>query len=251
MAVKLYKGHGWVLLIFWTLLAISLSALAGPDVYILNTSTREPYTTKEGTGFQDLVVSEVFRRIGLKARVESYEASARALINANADIDQGVAMRIKGLERKYPNLVRVEEPLINNDFVAYSRNLELSTYGWKSLTPYTVAYIHGWLIFERNLSARQEKHALKKPAQMFTMLDKGRVDLVLYERWQGQQYARKSGLQVTVHEPPLASVTMYMYVHQNHAHLAPRLAKALLEMKTDGSYQLLYDRTLTALLSLR
>lgn len=219
-----------------------------PDVYILNTSTSPPYATPERTGFQDLVVTEVFRRIGLKGRVESYNESARALINANGNIDQGVAMRIKGLEKKYPNLVRVEERLIGNDFVAYSKNLELITDSWKSLEPYIAAYIHGWVIFERNLGPDQVKHAVKNTSQMFTMLDKGRVDLVLYERWQGLQQVRDTGINVKVHEPPLASVDMFMYVHKNYAHLAPKMAQALRSMKADGTYKEIIDSTLTALL---
>ncbi|MBT3703192.1 MAG: transporter substrate-binding domain-containing protein [Alphaproteobacteria bacterium] len=225
----------------------TVARAAGPDVYVLNTSTGAPYANKEETGFQNLVVAEVFRRIGLKARVKQYVASARAMSNANANIDHGVAMRIKGLEKKFPNLVRVEERLVENDFVAYSRNLVFKSNSWQSLLPYRVAYIHGWVIFERNLMRSQEKHAVYKPEQMFDMLGKKRVDLVLYERWQGLQRAMETGLVVKVHEPPLAAVDMYMYVHKSHAHLAPELAKALREMKADGSYQKLFDRTLTVL----
>lgn len=227
---------------------ISHAAYAQPEVYILNTSTGAPYATQDRQGFQDLVVAEVFRRIGLKGQVEIYDASARALTNANQDIDQGVAMRIRGLEKKYPNLVRVDEPLIQNDFVAYSKNPEITIKDWDSLKPYIVAYVHGWVIFERNLSPEQKKHSVTKPEQMFSMLEKGRVDLVLYERWQGLQEARDSGILVTVHEPPLASVDMFMYINNNYAELAPRMAQALKDMKADGSYQDIYNRTLNILL---
>ena len=221
---------------------------AAPDVYILNTSTSAPYATKERTGFQDLIVAEVFRRIGLKGRVEMYTASARAIINANENIDHGVAMRIKGLEKKFPNLVRVEERLIENNFVAYSTGLELTTDSWESLEPYTVTYINGWVIFERNLTPQQKKQPVTKPAQMFLMLEQERVDMALYEKWQGLQRAKDTGTKVKIHEPSLASVSMYMYVHKNHAHLAPKLAEALREMKADGTYQKIFDRTLTPLL---
>ena len=234
-------------MIFCVTLSTPASA-ADPDVYILNTSTGAPYATKDRNGFQDQVVAEVFRRIGLKGRVEMYDASARALINANDNIDHGVAMRIMGLEKKFPNLVRIEERLIENDFVAYSKGLDFTTNDWRSLEPYVAAYINGWMIFERNLEAAQNKQTVKDPAQMFTMLGKGRVDVVLYERWQGLQRAKATDMKVTVHEPPLASVDMYMYVHKNHAHLAPKLADALRAMKTDGTYQSIFDRTLTPLL---
>lgn len=230
------------------LLLFCFVSQAQPDVFILNTSTGAPYTTPDQQGFQDLIVAEVFKRMGLKGRVEVYQASARALTNANENVDQGVAMRIKGLEKKYPNLVRVEEPFIQNDFVAYSKNLELKTDSWASLKPYTVAYINGWVIFDRNLDPKQHQNTVKTPSQMFSMLEKDRVDLVLYERWQGLQNARDSGMQVIVHEPPLATVNMYMYIHKDFASLAPKMAQALRQMKQDGSYQMIYDRTLKVLL---
>lgn len=222
-------------------------AHADEQVYILNTSTGPPYATSARDGFQDRVVAEVFRRIGLKGKVEIYEASARALLNANNNVDHGVAMRIAGLEKKFPNLVRIPERLIENDFVAYSRGLDLTTDSWDSLLPYVVGYINGWQIFERNLVAEQESTTLKEPSQMFTMLDKKRLDVVLYERWQGFSRAASTGVKVKVHEPPLASVDMYMYMHKEHAHLVPKLAQALKDMKADGTYRKIFDEILTPL----
>ncbi len=224
-------------------------AQANPDVYILNTSTSAPYATEDRTGFQDLVVAEVFRRVGLVGQVEKYDASKRALINANENIDHGVAMRVKGLEKKYPNLVWIEEKFIENDFVAYSKDLDLVTNDWKSLEPYIASHINGWVIFERNLSPEQKKQVVKDPGQMFTMLDKGRVDVVLYERWQGLKRAKETGIKVKVHEPPLASVDMYMYVHKEYAFLAPKLTQALRDMKADGTYQAIFDKVFKPLLS--
>ncbi|MBC8269763.1 MAG: transporter substrate-binding domain-containing protein [Rhodospirillaceae bacterium] len=239
------KFFGFFLSVF--IVAAAYQVRADEQVYILNTSTGVPYATSARDGFQDRVVAEVFRRIGLKGKVERYEASARALLNANSNVDHGVAMRIAGLEKKFPNLVRIPERLIENDFVAYSRGLDLTTDSWDSLLPYVVAYINGWQIFERNLVAGQDSTTVKEPSQMFTMLDKKRVDVVLYERWQGFSRLASTGVKVMVHEPPLASVDMYMYLHKEHAHLVPRLAKALKDMKDDGTYRKIFDETLTPL----
>lgn len=232
----------------WAVLAVSAVHAAEPGTYILNTSTGAPYATPERQGFLDLVVAEAFKRIGLKGEVEVYAASKRALINANENIDQGVAMRIKNLEKKFPNLVRVPERIIENDFVAYSRDLDVATTEWDALKPYAVTHIHGWVIFERNMPEGQSVTTVKNPEQMFIMLDKKRVDMALYERWQGLQRAKEQGLTVRVHEPPLASVDMYMYVHKNHAHLVDKLDQALKAMKADGTYQAIFDKTLTPLL---
>ena len=193
-------------------------------------------------------MAEAFRRIGKQGEVAVYAASKRALINANENIDQGVAMRVKNLDQKFPNLVRVDEAVVDNDFVAYSRDLDIATPDWSVLKPYSITHIHGWVIFERNLPEGANVTTVREPAQMFIMLQKGRADIALYERWQGLQLARDNGLVLKVLEPPLASVQMYMYVHKNHAELAGPLGEALRAMKADGTYQAIFDRTLTPLL---
>ena len=238
----------------WAMVLVTAAALtpvaslaAGPETYILNTSTGAPYATQDRQGFLDFVVAEAFKRIGLKGEVAQYSASKRALLNANSDVDQGVALRIKNLEKTYPNLIRVPERVIENDFVAYSRNLNFATSGWASLLPYAVTHIHGWVVFERNLAKAQAVTTVSEPEQMFTMLEKKRVDLALYERWQGLQWASDLGHDVRVHEPPLASVDMFMYVHKNHAHLVSPLNEALKAMKKDGTYQAIFDKVLAPL----
>jgi polar amino acid transport system substrate-binding protein len=52
-------------------------------------------------------------------------------------------------------------------------------------------------------------------------------------------------LAVTVHEPPLASVPMYMYLHRKHADLVDDAARALREMKADGTYASIVAETLS------
>ena len=79
------------------------------------------------------------------------------------------------------------------------------------------------------------------------MLEKARVDIVLYERWQGLYLAKKSGMKVSVHEPPLATVKMYMYIHKNYQYLAVKMAQALRDIKSDGTYQAIFDKTLDIL----
>ena len=70
-------------------------ASAEQGLYVLNTST--PYAKPVGTTFQDFVVTEVLRRIGLRGTVQRYDVSARAFANSIKNVDQGVAMRTKGL----------------------------------------------------------------------------------------------------------------------------------------------------------
>jgi polar amino acid transport system substrate-binding protein len=228
-------------------LLFGTSAVRAEETIVLNTGVRQPYTAANGSGFLDRLVAELFRRVGRQARVEVYEASERAMINANSGVDDGFAMRIKGLEAQYPNLLRIDEKVIDNDFVAYSIRHNFVTADWSSLAPHQVAYILGWKVFETNLPPAIRATKVRDAKQLFSLLRQDRADVVLYERWQGQWQVRELGFAIQALEPPLARQEMFIYLHRKHAELAPRLQRELAAMKRDGSYQRIVDATLRPL----
>jgi len=234
---------------FWSSLsALLLALLAGlpahADPLRLNSGVGAPYFLPDKKGFLDLLVPEVFRRIGIVAEAVKYEASERAMINANTGIDDGVAMRIKGLEKNYPNLVRIDEKVIDNDFVAYAGKLQFATTSFDTLKALHVGYITGWKVFESALPAGTAVTKAKDAEQLFTLLNNNHADVILFERWQGNQILRERGIKAQMLRPPLVSTEMFMYLHQKHAHLAEPAARALRAMKADGSYQRIAAQTL-------
>ncbi|MCC7310648.1 MAG: transporter substrate-binding domain-containing protein [Sulfuritalea sp.] len=232
------------------LLALPARAGAG-DTLVLNTGVRAPYTQPDRSGFLDRLVAEVFRRIGMKAEVQVYEASERAMQNANGGIDDGIAMRIKGLEAQYPNLIRVPEKVIDNDFVAYSRKHNFPTRNWDALAYYHVAHIIGWKVFENALGERKDVTRVRNVEQLFELLRQDRADVILYERWQGLWWSRQMALEARLLEPPLASQEMFIYLHRKHEPLVGKVATTLAAMKKDGSYKRLFDETLAPLAARR
>lgn len=225
---------------------LAASGAAAGETLVLNTGTREPYTTQDKRGFLDVLIAEAFRRVGQKAEVQVYQASARAMAQANDGIDDGFAMRVKGLTATYPNMVMVPEKVIDNDFVALSKGPAFPTPDWSVLDDHDVAYILGWKIFEANLGDHGGVVLPRNADQLVELLRKDRVDVILYERWQGAWRAKNSGLTAVVHEPPLASVPMYMYLHKKHAALVDKVSTALRDMKADGTYGKIVADTLEA-----
>ena len=88
--------------------------------------------------------------------VQRYDVSARALANATKMWIKALLCGLR-VGKKFPNLVRVKERLIQNDFVAYSKGLEFNTDTWKSLLAFEVEYIHGWVIFWTEFRHETEK----------------------------------------------------------------------------------------------
>lgn len=203
----------------------------------LSTSMTEPWTNENRTGFTDLLIPRLFKRLGIEAALVVNKASARALSLANDGIDDGIAARIEGLEAKFPNLVRVPEPIFVNDFVACGLGPIPVKANWESLSSYRVSYILGWQIFDNNVKTTRELLLAKDAEQLFLLLKAGKTDLALHERMQILWLAKNAGLRIKIAEPPLARVKMYIYLHRRHAGLIPQLSAELTAMKADGSYQ--------------
>jgi len=227
------------------LLAFSwVSAVQAKDEIVLNTGIRDPFTTNTQNGFVDQIVKEAFRRAGLSAKVIVYQNSAKSLSNANVGIDDGVALRIKGLEKKFPNLIRVPELMMENDFIAYSTSDPIVTNDWAALAKSRIAHINGWQIFQNNLKGHQNTTRTKNAQQMFDLLSAKKVDLILYERWQGLWRAQQLGITLKASEPPLAKRQMFMYLNKKHMRLVKKVSGALKAMKKDGTYQEIFNQTL-------
>lgn len=210
---------------------------------VLTSGAEQPWSTPDGRGFLNLLVHDALARIGFVGEVQMFISSERALINANQGVDDGVAMRIAGLEKLYPNLVRVSEPIAVNDFVALSTVPGLTQGSWEALNSHSVGFVNGWKIFEPRMTEGPSTFKLRDADQLFRLMATGRVEIGLYERWQGVQKVYQHGLKVTTLEPPLARVPMYLYLHVRHAALVARLSETLAGMKRNGSYDRHWNAT--------
>jgi polar amino acid transport system substrate-binding protein len=229
----------------WLLMGSAVRAAEMP-VLVINDTNEPPFTTKDGTGFLDAVAGEVFRRAGVRLRLTKQPAE-RGLLNANAGIEDGDLTRIAGLEAQYPNLVRVPEKLIDWQFAAFGKNAALPA-TWETLRTRPVGHIRGWKIYEQQLAGAPNVVTAEDPAQLFRQLQLDRIEVALYERWQGLSLIREQGMPDNhVLEPLLARREMFIYLHKRHAALAPRLAAALRAIKAEGLYDRLYREKVLSL----
>jgi polar amino acid transport system substrate-binding protein len=223
------------------------TAFAGRPGLTMATGALPPLTSSPGSvGFLDALAREVFARQGIDATVVRLPVE-RALMNANAGIEDGDMFRAPGFEQDYPNLVQIPEKVLDFEFVAFATRADLRVAGWGDLAAYSVAYVTGWKIYERNVKAARDITTVRELGQLFPLLASGRADVVLLDRWQGLWLAREAGLTVRPLDPPLARVPMFAYLHRRHEALAAPLAAALVEVKRDGTWQRLYDQILKPL----
>ena len=234
-------------LVMCLMLAWGMSAQAAArQELVLNDVNGPPFTNQQQTGFLDRVGQEAFRRAGLRLRLVQLPPE-RGLRNADAGIEDGDLTRTAGLEKDYPQLIRVPEKLIDWRFSAFTHRSDLAVpEHWKSLLPYTLGIIRGWKIAEANLATAKKIVLVDDVEQLFRLLEKQRVDAVVYSREMGLWYRREHGLRgVQLLEPPLESREMFIYLHKRHGARVAPLAAALRSLKQDGSYDRFYRESIT------
>lgn len=220
-------------------------ALAARPRLTLATGALPPLVSAAGQqGFLDALAEALFDRVGFDVSLVILPFE-RALINANAGIEDGEMFRAAGFEREFPNLVIVPEKVLDLAFAAYTLRSDVEVRDWSGLAGYRVGFVKGWKLFEREVKAAREITTVRAVEHLLPLLANGRVDVVLMTRLQGLRLGAAMPLREL--QPPLAREPMFIYMNRRHASLVAPLTAALIELKRDGSWQRLHDRTLKPL----
>ncbi len=230
-------------LILGSILPISASA----NSLTLSASQSPPYHTPDLKGLEDQIALEIYRRLGYSVTI--YDApAARALILLNDGIDDGALARNPNMQQRFPNLVQFSEHVLEREYVAFTKSPWVKIDGWESLENYTVGIVNGWKILERNITNSKDLIKVRDGTQLFKILDAGRVEIVVFNKWGGLQLIRDLDLKdVRPVMPSLAAKKVYFYLHKRHADLAEDASEILRELKRDGTYDRLTQETLNPL----
>ncbi len=226
-----------------TLLSMPLVAQEGSAPFTISTSYHNLLSNADGTGMLDRIIVDALGRCGIEAQIVFTETD-RSLVDVNTGILDAEMNRIEGIDAEYPNLIRVPEPNMTMEFVAFAtRDYEID--GWESIRELDVGIVRGWKILETHTEGFPNLHFVPTEAELFEMLQRDRIDVALYARLTGYAALAEMGIEGVHHlTPPLASREMFLYVHRTHAELVADIAEALRSQKRDGTYQAIVDDTL-------
>lgn len=238
MMKREHTGFGRKIMIV-TVLSILVSspcAAQQPQMKI-TTWCDPPFSSPDGTGFLDRLLTQAFQRAGLRISIARKPAE-RSLHDANAGISDGEFIRIEKIGEMYPNLMIVPEHLHELEFVAFTKRDDVTlSNGWKSLESYKVGIVKGWKILEKNVRTLSQRSDAYTQENLFNLLDKGRIDVAVYSRAFGLRRIGQSGLKgIRCVEPPLAKKKMYLFLHKKHQDIIPKITDALKAMKQDGTF---------------
>lgn len=208
----------------------------------ISTSYENLLSNPDQTGMLDQIITEAFKRIGRKSQIV-FTTTKRSLVVVNDGQLDGEINRIEGMEKNFPNLVRVPEPNMQMQFVAFAKR-DIPIDDWESLRGLRIGMVSGWKILERHTRDFPNVTHLLQIAALFQMLEIGRLDVVLYSKLTGYEQLQALGYNDIHHlSPPLCVKDMFLYLHKSHANLVEPLAEALREMKNDGTYAAIVEKT--------
>jgi polar amino acid transport system substrate-binding protein len=188
-----------------------------------------------------LIYAEISRRLGRPIEVRAFPLQRRSALSDEGAID-GETSRIHAYGAGHPNLVRVEEPVIDLNFALYTANSALSIQRLEDLGAgaWRGEYRRGVLFCERALKSvlppdrvsdvaetvQGVKKLLAGRTDIYCELDFGIVTVLHDNSIKGVEGVRKL--------LDLGDIPTYPYLHKRHADLAPRMAAVIRKIKADG-----------------
>lgn len=242
---------------FWQHLKITLFILSFVTTSNVNAETivisSPPIPPVSGTspepGYLKNIVKVAGKRIDLDIQFKSQPAK-RSLQSSNSGRTDGELHRIEGLEQYYPNLIRVPEVILVDQFVGFSSKPNVHIDDWTKTKNLKISYPRGWTIYAKAFGEDPEHRPGLDAHSLFHMAETNRIDIAMHTLDKGTYIAKHNKIKVFPVSPPFAVMPMYIYLHKSKKHLIPKLAAALDEVKKDGTYarikkQILHEHDLT------
>ncbi|RCW64981.1 hypothetical protein DET61_1132 [Marinobacter nauticus] len=163
--------------------------------------------------------------------------SRRALLMADTGNLDGDLFRIATVAEGYPNLVRVDFPLLKGKLHAVVRNREIQQLPEsRTNDPIKVAIRRGVIIAENTATELDMEpiHA-ESYEQVRTLLEMRRVDLAFVASIEGiTPMANADWHHLHILPEPVATFILHHYLNRRHAGLAEDLAEVLVQLEQEG-----------------
>ncbi len=180
------------------------------------------------------IITEAYKRLGIEIEILNI-SWARAILTANKGESDAELFRTEIVTELYKNIVIVKEPILFLDMVAFIKSKNIAIEKWEDLSPYRIAILRGVKLVEKN-TVNCSVFQVNELEKAFEMLDKGRVDIVINEFFNGLRTVKEMGLiDIITLDPPLDRIPVYHFVHTKNKFLVPLLEQNLREMKSDGT----------------
>jgi len=191
--------------------------------------------------FLERLLPHILKEGEIQAELLKYPTS-RALQELNAGNVDANGLRLRVVEKHFPNIIRMPVPIMDIDFIAITNRPDISIHHWDDLKKYRVAYPSGWKIFEVNVPKETHVTTVNSQEQLFKILDLNRVEVILISKPIAHLLLKSHPVQnVRLLTPPLHQTPSYMFFHKSKSVVMERMSTALTRIKQNGIYHRIYS----------
>ncbi|MCG8520824.1 MAG: transporter substrate-binding domain-containing protein [Pseudomonadales bacterium] len=182
------------------------------------------------------ILEIAYQRLGVGVSVMEVPTKRALLLADNGGLD-GDLYRVDAVASNYPNLVRVEFPLLQGKLLAVVRETENHDLPHSPKNqPLRVSVLRGAIIAEdKARELGMEPILADDYDQVRSLLELGRVDVAFVSDVEGiSPLTNEHWHRLKPIRKPVTTFTFYHYLNQRHAVLADHLAKVLEQLEREG-----------------
>lgn len=178
------------------------------------------------------ILTEAYAELGITIELVALP-SPRSMELAHRGLLDGELGRIDGVTDMYPNLLKVNWPLIHLDTVAITSQPTLRFGDTPDLLAYRLGIVRGALINEHVTFNASQTVEVTRSEQLIRMLHTQRIDLAIMPR-SVALLLLKQDPELRILEPSLGVHPIHHYLHRRHHALIPELQRVLHTMFEKG-----------------
>lgn len=217
-------------LLFILLIPTSLSAQTSLTFSIIENSPPGSDVEK--------ILEKAYAHLGFSIKFE-YLPGMRSLISSGTGRSDGEAFRIKGIDKEYPDLVRIDVPILIEPIHFYvAPGKEFPVYGWQSFPDdYVLGYRRGVQFVEKAIAQHKIRSAANNnEAYILKQLDAGYITAAIGRLDRFEALASKyPSVHIVRLDPAVEIVTLYHYLHKRHLDLVPEITRVLSDIVKQNS----------------
>ncbi|POF31766.1 type 2 periplasmic-binding domain-containing protein [Roseibium marinum] len=179
------------------------------------------------TPVAEKILSQAYAELGIQ--IETVISNPRrALLDAASGKTDGELVRVEGVSDRHKTLIRVDVPVVVARIFAFTRNPQLQGKSLSELKYLRAGHVGGARFAGELAEGFLEVWTAEEPEQLFEMLLRDRIDVVVVGEDTGNRLIREMGLtDVYPLQPSLGEIAFYHFLHVKHADLVPLIEDVL------------------------
>ncbi len=187
------------------------------------------------------VIAEVLKvaygKIDVSVKFVSMPAK-RAINESNSGRLDGEIYRIEEINKFYPNLKRVPTPVYYIEPSIFTKQQDIFIPNCFSIKNLSVGIVRGVKHSELCTKDLNNVQVFSYPKTMMKMINAEKIDIGILSKNNGIALLKQLNIDsVKPIEPPLQSIPVYHYLHEQHIEVIPKIDRVLAEMTASGEIE--------------